>query len=225
MKLVLTCEHAGNTIPEKFKSLFEPFLADLNTHRGIDFGALDLFNFLVPLASYNAHETTSRLLIELNRSLRHKDLFSNISKTLPSHEKQMLIDTLYKPYRNETEGKISEYILSGEKVLHLSIHTFTPVFNGHERPCDIGILYDSKQKKERKFAETFKLKLEKGSDLRIRFNYPYKGSSDGFTTYLRKKFPRNYLGIELEVSQKFVHGNIMNKQIKDLIYRKVQSLT
>ena len=33
-------------------------------------------------------------------------------------------------------------------------------------------------------------------------NQPYKGSSDGLTTYLRNKFETSqYLGIELEVNQ------------------------
>ena len=225
MKLILTCEHAGNAIPEKFKSVFDPFYAELNSHKGLDIGALDLFNFLKPLAAYNRHETTSRLLIELNRSLHHKDLFSPVSKKLPSDEKQKLIASIYKPYREAVEKVISDSIFSGEKVLHLSIHTFTPVWHGKERPCDMGILYDSKQKTERALAESFKSKLLEYSHFRIRFNYPYKGSSDGFTTYLRKKFPKNYWGIELEVNQKFATNHLMHKQVKEIIYKTVQSLT
>jgi len=39
----------------------------------------------------------------------------------------------------------------------------------------------------------------------VRRNYPYAGKNDGFTTYLRRRFPSDaYLGIELEINQKHV---------------------
>lgn len=35
-------------------------------------------------------------------------------------------------------------------------------------------------------------------------NVPYNGADDGFTTYLREQFPADkYLGIEIEVNQKY----------------------
>ena len=41
----------------------------------------------------------------------------------------------------------------------------------------------------------------------MRRNYPYRGTSDGLTRYLRKRYAdRDYCGIELEVNQKHV-GN------------------
>ena len=42
MRIVLTCEHGGNDIPETYKKLF-PNDDLLKTHRGYDIGALDLF--------------------------------------------------------------------------------------------------------------------------------------------------------------------------------------
>ncbi len=41
-------------------------------------------------------------------------------------------------------------------------------------------------------------------------NQPYKGSSDGFPTALRRKFPKHYIGVELEVNQRFAPGNRMD---------------
>jgi len=39
----------------------------------------------------------------------------------------------------------------------------------------------------------------------VRRNYPYTGKSDGFTAYLRRRFPADaYIGIELEINQKHV---------------------
>ena len=40
--------------------------------------------------------------------------------------------------------------------------------------------------------------------MKVRFNYPYKGTSDGLTTTLRKKFGPRYVGIEIEINQKLL---------------------
>ena len=55
-------------------------------------------------------------------------------------------------------------------------------------------------------------------NLVVRFNYPYKGISDGFTKYLRTRFTgKQYIGIELEVNQKFTcKTGTLNKTIKIL---------
>ncbi|MBU2938472.1 hypothetical protein KO494_02870 [Lacinutrix sp. C3R15] len=86
---------------------------------------------------------TSCLLIELNRSLQHKKLFSEFSKLLAENEKEEI------------------------------------------------------------------LKLD--NTLQVRYNYPYLGKADGFTTYLRKQDYKNYIGIELEINQKHSKNNVINK--------------
>ena len=90
MKLVITCEHGGNFVPKKYQPLFKKQETVLQTHRGFDPGTLDLFQFLKPLSHFSIFSDTSRLLIELNRSLHHKDLFSEFSKTLSEAEKKTI---------------------------------------------------------------------------------------------------------------------------------------
>jgi hypothetical protein len=51
----------------------------------------------------------------------------------------------------------------------------------------------------------------------VRYNYPYLGKMDGFTTYLRKQFISNYIGIELEVNQKYVKENKLDVEICELL--------
>ena len=41
----------------------------------------------------------------------------------------------------------------------------------------------------------------------------YFGKSDGFTTYLRKKFKQHYIGLELEVNQKFAKNNRFSQDL------------
>ena len=41
--------------------------------------------------------------------------------------------------------------------------------------------------------------------IRIRYNYPYRGTADGMTSYLRKRFAaRTYLGIVIELNQEHI---------------------
>ncbi|GGG54089.1 N-formylglutamate amidohydrolase [Bizionia arctica] len=215
MKLVLTCEHGGHDIPKIYDPLFTNQQAILETHRGYDLGALDLFHYLKPLSDFSISSTTSRLLIELNRSLHHSKLFSEFSKTLSKEEKKQLIESYYLVYRNKVENQIKEFINTGETVLHLSVHSFTPVLNDEVRDADIGLLFDSRKTLEKQFCKIFKENLNNlKSGYRLRFNYPYLGKADGFTTYLRKQIPENYLGIELEINQKFSTDNVMDLNLK-----------
>lgn len=224
MRLVLTCEHGGMDIPEAYKEHFTDTNI-LKTHRGYDLGALNLFNHLQPLANASFYSTTSRLLVELNRSIFHKQLFSEYTKPLSKIEKRQIIDTHYLPYRISVEHEIAKLISSNNLVVHLSIHSFTPELNGKKRHCDIGLLYDSGIKKEQEFCKQLKTEiLKQSSSLNVRFNYPYLGKSDGFTTFLRKQFPNAYLGIEIEVNQKFVVNNTMDTEIKEILFKVIKGL-
>jgi predicted N-formylglutamate amidohydrolase len=204
--VVITCEHGGNRIPRPYASLFRDAGPALASHRGYDLGSLDLAKRLskrlkAPLFA----STVSRLLVELNRSMHHRSLFSEFTAGLDRRTKQQLLDLYYVPHRQAVEDWIRSAIRDGQRVIHLSIHTFTPVLNGVERMADIGLLYDPCRRLEHRFCLAWQKSLrQRRSDLRVRRNYPYLGKSDGFTTYLRTRFPdERYAGIELEVSQRW----------------------
>lgn len=204
--LFLTCEHAGNKIPTNWKKRFTLPKRVLESHRGIDIGAKEIFTWLKSeLECPNHIYENTRLLIELNRSLHHPNLFSEFSKCFSPEEKKLLIQTLYLPYRTQVENEFKQAISTSKKpLLHLSIHSFTPVFKGETRNCDFGFLYDPKRPQEKEFCKAMADSLRKslGTNFRVRMNYPYKGTADGFTTYLRKQLKaEKYIGIEIEVNQ------------------------
>ncbi len=210
VEIILTCEHAANVVPEKYARLFEGKQDVLHSHRGWDPGALELAVLLsaglnVPLYTY----PYTRLLIEPNRSLGHPKLYSEFSKILTRHDKDELIQRYYIPYREKIKSEISKRIKCNVCILHISIHTFTPVLGGIIRNVDIGILYDPARKEERNYSGILKRVLKKKlPGTIIKMNQPYKGISDGFTTALRKCFTEtNYLGIELEINQKLLLNN------------------
>lgn len=204
--LFLTCEHAGNKIPAQWKKRFPLPQKVLESHRGIDIGAKEIFIRLKNELECPSHiYENTRLLIELNRSLHHPNLFSEFSKFFSREEKELLIQTLYIPYRTQVEKEFKQAISTSKKpLLHLSIHSFTPVFKGEARNCDFGFLYDPTRPQEKEFCKEMADSLKKnlGSSFKIRMNYPYRGTADGFTTYLRKQLKaKSYIGIEIEVNQ------------------------
>ena len=225
MKLVLTCEHAGNLIPSTYAYLFAKDPLILDTHRGYDPGAFDLFEHLKDLATFHKAHMQSRLLIEMNRSTHHPDLFSTYTRSLSSELKKEIIHTFYLPYRTAVESSIKNLIEKGEVVLHLSIHSFTPILDGETRNADIGLLYDPAREAEKEWCKNLKRELQiRDKLLRIRANYPYKGTSDGFTTNLRKIFPENYLGIEIEVNQNYSVENKMDTGLKKHLFTSIEKL-
>lgn len=224
VKLLLTCEHGGNEIPEAFRKYFTGAQKILNSHRGFDPGAFDLFQSLRNISDFNISNKISRLLIELNRSIHHPKLFSEFTKDLTSKEKEFLINTIYLSFRNKVEDWIRSQIESGYEVIHLSIHTFTGELNGEVRKVGFACLYDPARTNEKKFSKKIVSEMKLNlPDLKYRMNYPYKGISDGFTTYLRSKFPENYSGIEIEVNQNFVNDNIMNPDIKESLKKAIHN--
>ncbi|MFZ4076698.1 MAG: N-formylglutamate amidohydrolase [Legionellaceae bacterium] len=140
--VVISVEHAVNTIPKAYQGLFSKDEAVLNTHRAVDFGAKTIAEHLasqVPCDYYEA--TVSRLLIDCNRSLSHPTCFSEFTKPLSADDKETLIHDYYLPFRQPIEQCIESHIKNNRQVLHLSIHSFTHELHGIQRNAAIGLLY------------------------------------------------------------------------------------
>jgi predicted N-formylglutamate amidohydrolase len=214
-KWVITCEHGGNHIPPAYTAYFQDAHLVLQSHRGYDPGALALFRRLADqLADFSQYSQTSRLLVELNRSLHHKNLFSVYTKSLDAALKKEVIASYYLPYRQLVEQKIKGYLDQAQQVIHLSIHSFTPELNGEIRKADIGLLFDPARTAEKAFCRAWKNQLrEIIPQAIVRFNYPYQGKADGFTTYLRRRYTQHYMGIELELNQKYSDDSQMQEAI------------
>jgi predicted N-formylglutamate amidohydrolase len=209
-RLLVTCEHGGNRIPAQYRALFKKYRAALESHRGYDAGALALArDFAGALNAELVYSSTSRLLVELNRSPHHRQLLSDATRGLPRQEQERLLQRFYWPYRNWVEAQVIGAIKGGERVLHVSSHSFTPRLNGVLRNADIGLLYDPRRAGEREFCGVWQNRIETAnSQLVVRRNYPYRGSADGLTTHLRRLHSdADYAGIEIEVNQKYPLGD------------------
>ncbi len=168
--------------------------------------------------------TVSRLLVDLNRSIGHPQLFSAVTRGVPAELRSKIAERHYRPYRAQAEGLVEEATSRGRRVIHISSHSFTPVLNGKVRRADIGLLYHPGRRAERELSARWKAALALAApELRVRRNYPYAGKADGLTSYLRRRFaPGAYVGIELEVNQGIVLAG--GRRWKALRGRLVESL-
>lgn len=205
--LIVTCEHGGRQVPAPYAALFAGHEARLRTHRGWDRGALDLAHrladaFGAPLFA----STTTRLLIDLNRSIGHRELFSEVTRGLTLAEREQIVLRHYRPHRDAVEHAIGLCIARGARVIHIASHSFTPRLNSVVRRADVAWLYDPRRTGEATLARQWMAALaQRAPGLRLRRNYPYRGRADGIASLLRKRHPAAaYVGIELEVNQRFV---------------------
>lgn len=205
--LVFSCEHGGNRIPPRYKTYFVKYQAELASHLGYDIGALALArDFAQVFDSKLIAATTSRLLIDLNRSLGHRDLHFGVLKKAPQAVRDEIVERYYRPYRDAVHSELARLRKRARRVIHVSVHTFAPALHNVERSADIGLLYDPRREREQTLVFDWQRALRAAMpDMKVRRNYPYAGRADGLTTALRRLHDDDvYAGIELEVNQKHV---------------------
>lgn len=222
MKCIISCEHATNEVPPRFAHLFRGNEKILSSHQAYDHGTPDLAGRLARSFKSSVYlGSISRLLIDLNRSpANRKSLYSSFSRNLQQNDRELLLKKYYLPYRKKVEGAVAGIIGRNQPVLHISLHSFTPVKNDKVRKADIGLLYDPSRKCEKEMCaflvKNFQWKMK---SLRVRRNFPYRGKTDGFTSFLRKKYSADlYAGIEIEINQALLaENNIKKKKAEDLL--------
>jgi len=209
VELILSCEHGGNRVPARYRRFFADCEWLLASHRGYDPGALAVARELAAATGAPLfYSTTTRLLIELNRTLDHPQLFSTRATRMTSAMRAELLRRYYLPYWRGVESRVARALRSGHAVVHLSCHSFTPQLAGVERNADVGLLFDPRRALEAEFCRLWRAALRRRAPrLRVRHNYPYQGTTDSLTRALRGKFARRpYLGLALEINQKFPRG-------------------
>ncbi len=142
----LTCEHASERLPSGYH-LNGRDSRLVGTHWAFDLGARALTCELADALSAAAVLANfSRLLIDPNREVTHPDLFRSVAEGEPillnqqlgAHDRKHRIETYYTPYHaavDETLAYVSAPTL-------LSIHTFTPNYEGQLRQVELGVLFD-----------------------------------------------------------------------------------
>ena len=200
--LIVTCEHGGREVPPDHAHLFAGHEALLDSHRGWDPGALELAREMAAaLQAPLFAATTTRLLVDLNRSIGHRQLHSEATRHLPRKHREEIVARHYRPHRGAVEGEFERRIAAGESIVHVASHSFTPELNGKVRQADVGWLYDPRRASEVDLCRRWMVELaRRAPGLRLRRNYPYQGRGDGLASLMRRRHGGEaYAGIELEV--------------------------
>jgi len=207
--VVLSCEHASNAVPGRYKRLGLG-RAMLDSHVAYDLGALDVARFYARALDCELHEGRwSRLVVDLNRSVGHRGLVAERSFgiAVPGNagvtdaERIHRVREYHEPYRRAVREALARAVARSGACVHLSVHSFAPMVGGVRRDADVGLLYDPARRNERSLARIWARALST-SGLRVRLNYPYRGTADGFTRDLRRMFPASrYTGLEIELNQ------------------------
>ncbi|MGE3261325.1 MAG: N-formylglutamate amidohydrolase [Bacteriovoracia bacterium] len=214
-KYLFTCEHSSADIPAAYRVLFRGEEKILRTHRGWDEGAKELAEGLAKaLRTKVILGKNSRLLVDLNRTSDNRGVFSDWTRPLPEKEKRELIEKYHEAHWN----KVRQAIRKLDWVIHVGVHSFTPVLYGSVRKTDIGLLHDPKRKLETELCLGLQKKLRKETDFAVHRNLPYRGTGNGLVTALRKEFPADrYIGLELEINQRCLRGKAARARILSVI--------
>lgn len=205
VELVLSCEHASSRIPTALVPRFRGSAGRVATHEGFDLGAIDVARYLgsrfnVPVAATDV----TRLVVDTNRSPHHPKVFGREVRHLPVEQRRHLLARYHTPHRRAVADRVRAAVQREHRVVHVAVHSFTPILDDVVRTAEIGLLYDPARPRERQLCRDWQTTLQaRLPEFRIRRNYPYRGTADGLPTTLRREFgDAMYAGLELEVNQR-----------------------
>lgn len=148
--LLLTCEHASARVPSPLAAgpQDEPWLG---THWAVDLGAARVTRELARItASPALLARFSRLVCDANRAPDAEDLIVtrveghalSFNRGLDPAQRQQRLARWYEPYHQAVDQELLHWPGPGRGPTLLSVHSFTPVFNGQQRPMELGVLFD-----------------------------------------------------------------------------------
>ena len=207
-RFVLVCEHASNAIPEEYADLGLDGAA-LESHIAWDPGALEVAismsaSFDAPLVAQNI----SRLVYDCNRPPMADDAIparseiydvpGNVGLTLEQRADR--IARFYSPFREALAACIDRQMTIVPAPVILSIHSFTPIYDGVRRDLHLGILHD----RDARYADALLAAAAVAGDLVVRRNEPY-GPGDGVTHTLEEHaLSRGLLNAMIEIRNDLV---------------------
>ena len=185
--ILFVCDHASNRVPEAYGTLgLEE--GQFAAHIAYDIGAAQVTRALAD--AYGAPAVLarwSRLLIDLNRGADDPTLVMKLSdgRIIPGNrdagavEVEKRLELYYRPYHAAIAREIGKLRDVGVVPTIISMHSFTPVWKGFERPWEVGVLWD----KDGRLARPLMAALARAG-FTIGDNEPYKGELENDCMYV-----------------------------------------
>lgn len=200
---VLVCDHASNRMPPVYGGLGLTD-ADRVAHIAWDPGALGVSLELSRLLDAPLiHSTLSRLLVDCNRDPSAVDLIPEISeltvipgnRNLGADERKNRIAQAHTPFHAAIDAVLDERQRLGRPTVLVSVHTFTPVYKGVHRNCEIGLISD----KDRRLADPALALLKERSAWQVGDNDPYSPADGVYYTLTRHGEDRGLVPLMIEI--------------------------
>ena len=209
-RYVIVCEHASNTVPDRFAALGLASEA-LESHIAWDPGALQVARQLaVALDAPLFWAAVSRLIIDCNRPLDAPDLIVRQADSIDvpgnvvgDDERRMRIATVHEPFHAALGRLIGGRLAAGRLTALVSVHSFTPVLNGISRPWDIGVIFG----RDRRLADMLIAGLATDGSLVVGVNEPYSPVDRVFYTHERHAEPRNLASAMIEIRNDLIEDS------------------
>jgi predicted N-formylglutamate amidohydrolase len=210
--VLLLCDHATNFMPRAFRSLGldEALLA---RHIAWDIGVAEVTRDLARrLDAPAALSRFSRLIVDPNRKLDDPTLVPQIgdgvvipgNRDLAPEVRAARVDSFHKPYHAAVARMLDALTARGLAPAIVSMHSFTPVMKGFERPWEIGILWNE----DGRLPLPLMARL-RAQGLTVGDNQPYSGrGGHGHTLHVHAE-PRGLANALIEVRQDLIdthHG-------------------
>jgi len=200
--ILLVCDHASCRLPIALGNLgLDPFAR--RCHLAVDIGAGPLTEQLAAsLGATAVLARYSRLVVDLNRQLMDASAFLEFgdgiliagNRNLGQADKDSRADVFYWPYHKAVDEQVQRLCNLGPPPAFISVHSFTPVMNGKNRPWQIGVLWDKDTRLRDIFIADFS-----AAGYVVGDNEPYSGKSphDFTIDHHAEKIPLPHIGIEI----------------------------
>ncbi len=222
----LVGDHAGRVIPLALAELgLEP--AALDHHISWDIGVAGLGESLAKkLDACFISQTYSRLVIDCNRRLDDDSSIPVRSDgiDIPGNVWVSPADRLarnvaiHRPYHSAIAAELEQRAVRGQPTLLISLHSFTPVFQGFQRPWRFGVLHRNDSPLSSRMLGL--LRDEMGDA--VGDNQPYKLDEKDYTVP-RHADRRGLDYLELEVRQDLVSDELGQHEIASVIARVLRT--
>ncbi|MBZ9855575.1 N-formylglutamate amidohydrolase [Mesorhizobium sp. CA13] len=206
--VVLLADHARRDLPEDYGSLGLPAAA-FDRHIAYDIGVEAVTRELAALLDVPAVLANfSRLLIDPNRGEDDPTLIRQLydgtvvtgNYPLAPEERERRLDRFYRPYHDAVGAMIASVAqASGKAPFIFSVHSFTPVMQGRQRPWHVGVLWDRDDRVARPLIDM----LAADKNLVVGDNEPYDGALRGDTMF-RHAIVNGYAHALIEIRQDLI---------------------
>lgn len=205
---LIVADHAGNAFPRALGELGVD-APDRDRHIAWDIGIAGVCHMLADLLHATLiRQNYSRLVIDCNRPHNAPDSIPSVSdgSHVPGNvglspvERAARKAAIFDPYHAHIAAELDRRQAASRPTVLIAMHSFTPVFQGVERPWHVGVLYHHAPRFARALLAT--LRLDRG--LTVGNNEPYAVGDTTDWTLPHHGERRGILHVGIEIRQDLI---------------------